>query len=316
MRAIVYTAPLTLELRDEPEPLPDRGEVVIEVQAVGICGSELEGFRSQSPFRVPPLIMGHELAGIRLDTGERVAINPLISCGRCDLCLRGAANVCRTRTLVGIQRPGGFAERVAVPESCCVPVPDGVPIEAAALTEPLANAVHAMRLAQCHDPQPRRVGVIGAGMLGLASALVALRQGVRDVSICDLSAERLGAARRAGVPTAAERLEGEFDVIFDAVGSAGTRAASVAQLRPGGSAVWIGLHGSDAGFDGLGLIRGEKRVLGTFAYTAADFLAALEIAGELGVPSWLRTAPLDDGVELFHALLERPPEQAKTLLVP
>jgi 2-desacetyl-2-hydroxyethyl bacteriochlorophyllide A dehydrogenase len=316
MRAIVYTAPLTLELRDEPEPEPADGEVVVEVAAVGICGSELEGFRSQSPFRVPPLIMGHELAGVRVDTRARVVINPLIACGRCDLCLRGARNVCRERKLVGIQRAGGFAERVAVPESCCVHVPDGVPLEAAALTEPLANAFHALRLAQHHEAQPRRAGVIGAGTLGLASALVALRCGVRDVSISDLSAERLEAALHAGVRQAGARLEGEFDVIFDTVGSAATRAASVAQLRPGGSAVWVGLHEADAGFDGLGLIRNEQRVLGTFAYTDRDFLAALEFAAELGVPDWLTTAPLDDGVDVFHALLERPAPHAKTLLIP
>ncbi len=97
MQAIVYTAPLTLELQDVPEPVPADGEVLVEVRAAGICGSELEGFKSQSPFRVPPLIMGHELAGVRLDTGEAVAVNPLISCGTCDLCLRGEGNLCRTR---------------------------------------------------------------------------------------------------------------------------------------------------------------------------------------------------------------------------
>ncbi len=316
MRAIVYTAPLTLELRDEPEPEPGRGEVLVDVRAVGICGSELEGFRSQSPFRVPPLIMGHEIAGVRLEDGQPVSINPLIACATCDLCLRGLRNVCRRRALVGIQRPGGFAERVAVPASCCVPLPDGMGFEAAALAEPLANAVHAFGLAQRHDPQPRRVGVIGAGTLGLATALVAQRFGVREVAISDLSPERLTAALAAGVPEAGERLDGEFDVIFDAVGSAATRAASVAQVRPAGSAVWIGLHGPEAGFDGLGLIRGERRVLGTFAYLERDFLAALDFARELGAPPWVATAPLDDGVDVFHALLERPPAHAKTLLVP
>jgi threonine dehydrogenase-like Zn-dependent dehydrogenase len=124
MQALVYTGPLTLEMRDVPEPVAGEGEVVVEVDAVGICGSELEGFRSQSPFRVPPLIMGHELAGRRLDDGTPVAVNPLIACGRCDLCLRGARNICRRRTIVGIQRSGGFAERVAVPESACVALPE------------------------------------------------------------------------------------------------------------------------------------------------------------------------------------------------
>lgn len=317
MRAIVYTAPLTLEHRaDQPEPVAGPGEVVVEVKAVGICGSELEGFRSQSPFRVPPLVMGHEFAGVRLDTGARVTVNPLIACGHCDRCLRGLRNVCRTRALVGVQRDGGFAERVAVPEACCVPLPDDVSFADGALVEPVANAVHALALAQAHDPQPARVGVIGAGMLGLATALVAQRLGVPEVVITDLSEERLETARAAGVPNTAPRLTGEFDVIVDAVGSAQTRADAAALLVPGGSAVWIGLHGADAGFDGLALIRGEKRVLGTFAYLERDFARALEIVAQLDTSAWVRSEPLDAGVGVFLDLLERPPAHAKTLLVP
>lgn len=316
MQALVYTAPLTLEIRDVDEPEPAAGDVVVEVDAVGICGSELEGFRSQSPFRVPPLIMGHELAGRRVDDGTPVAVNPLLACGRCDLCLRGLRNVCRNRVILGIQRSGGFAERVAVPETACVPLPDGMTPDRAALAEPLANAVHAWRLALAQDQSPARVGIIGAGMLGLAVALVALRAGVRDVEISDLSPERLATASRAGVASAGERLEGEFDVVFDAVGTAATRAASVDRLRPGGSAVWIGLHGPDAGFDGQALIRSEKRVLATFAYVERDFAAALALAAGLEDTSWVTHRPLGEGVETFLGLLESPGAATKTLLTP
>jgi 2-desacetyl-2-hydroxyethyl bacteriochlorophyllide A dehydrogenase len=316
MQALVYTAPLTLEICDVDEPEPAAGDVVVEVDAVGICGSELEGFRSQSPFRVPPLIMGHELAGRRVDDGTPVAVNPLLACGRCDLCLRGLRNVCRNRVILGIQRSGGFAERVAVPETACVPLPDGMTPDRAALAEPLANAVHAWRLALAQDQSPARVGIIGAGMLGLAVALVALGAGVRDVEISDLSPERLATASRAGVASAGERLEGEFDVVFDAVGTAATRAASVDRLRPGGSAVWIGLHGPDAGFDGQALIRSEKRVLATFAYVERDFAAALALAAGLEDTSWVTHRPLGEGVETFLGLLESPGAATKTLLTP
>jgi NADPH:quinone reductase-like Zn-dependent oxidoreductase len=116
MRAMVYSAPLTLEMQDVAEPSPATGEVVVEVRAAGICGSELEGFATQSPFQVPPLIMGHEFAGTVADTGRRVVVNPLVNCRECDLCLLGATNVCRRRALIGVHRPGGFGERVAVPE--------------------------------------------------------------------------------------------------------------------------------------------------------------------------------------------------------
>ena len=235
MQALVYSAPLTLELQDVPEPKPGPGEVVVEVAAAGICGSELEGFRSQSPFRVPPLIMGHELAGRRADDGTPVAVNPLIACGACDLCLRGLPNVCRNRALVGIHRAGGFAERVAVPESSLVPLPADADLPRAALIEPFANGVHAWQLALAQDPAIAKVGIVGAGMLGLAVALVALEAGVREVAIADVSPKRLATAASIGVPVTAAALEGEHDVIFDAVGSETTRAASLARLRPGGS---------------------------------------------------------------------------------
>jgi threonine dehydrogenase-like Zn-dependent dehydrogenase len=316
MQALVYTRPLTLELRDVPEPEPGPGEVVVDVGAVGICGSELEGFRSRSPFRVPPLIMGHELAGRRRSDGALVAINPLLACGRCDLCLRGRRNICRQRGLLGISRSGGFAERVAVPESACMPVPDGMTVERAALAEPLANAVHAWRLALAQDQSPTRVGIVGAGMLGLAVGLVVRRAGIVDVAISDVNADRLASAERAGAGTGAPALEGEFDVVFDAVGTAETRAASVDRLRPGGTAVWIGLHGAEAGFDGQALIRSEKRILATFAYLERDFATAIELAASLEDTSWVTRRPLGEGVDAFLGLLDAPGAAAKTLLIP
>lgn len=314
MKAMVYTGPDELQLLDVDEPERTDGDVIVDVRVAGICGSDLEGFASRSPFRSPPLIMGHEFSGVRADTGDAVVVNPVVACGRCDLCHRGQRNICRRRAIIGIQRPGAFAERVAVPESNCYPLPDGLPFEKAALVEPLANAVHALRLAQQHEPQPARVGVIGAGTLGLATAWIALRHGVRRLAIADLSEERLEIARAAGVSDASAALEGEFDVIFDAVGLAGTRAASVSLLRPGGTAVWIGLHAAEPGFDGLAFIRTEKRVLSTFCYHDQDYGAAIESAADLD-PSWLATFPLERGPGIFYDLLKGPSPVIKSLLV-
>jgi threonine dehydrogenase-like Zn-dependent dehydrogenase len=136
------------------------------------------------------------------------------------------------------------------------------------------------------------------------------------VEISDLRAERLASAERAGVTGAVRELEGEFDVIFDAVGTAGTRAASVERLRPGGSAIWIGLHGPDAGFDGQAFIRSEKRVLATFAYVERDFEAAVGLATAVEDVSWVTSRPLAEGVETFLGLLEAPAAATKTLLTP
>jgi threonine dehydrogenase-like Zn-dependent dehydrogenase len=314
VKAIVYTGPLELQYLDVDEPEPADGEVVIDVRAVGICGSELEGFASKSPFRVPPLIMGHEFAGVRADTGEPVVVNPLVHCSRCDLCLRGQMNLCRNRAVVGIHRAGGFAERVAVPERNCYALADDVALANAALVEPMANAVHAFRLVQQSDPQPLRVGIIGGGMLGFATALQALARGVPHVMVTDLSDARLDIAGNAGVHAVGRELEGEFDAVFDAVGSAQTRRVAMEHLRPGGTCVWIGLHGPEAGFDGLDLIRLEKRVVGTFCYHDPDYRHAISFVRDLDT-RWIRQLPLENGVDAFYGLLEETPDEIKTLLV-
>jgi threonine dehydrogenase-like Zn-dependent dehydrogenase len=315
MRAMVYSAPLTLEMQDVPEPVPTTGEFVVEVAAAGICGSELEGFASQSPFRVPPLVMGHEFAGTVLGTGRRVVVNPLVNCRECDLCLIGATNVCRRRALLGIHRPGGFAERVAVPERNLVDLPDDISWSQAAMIEPLANAVHGIRLATAHVPLPRRVGVIGAGAIGLAVVVAAVDRGIPEVHSVDLLDEKLATVWAAGATWTGGELDGEYDVIVDAVGVPDTRAASLTHLRPAGAAVWVGLHGAEPGFDGRDLIRGEKTVLGSFAYHHQDFAAAVPLARAVR-SDWLETVELEQGVEAFTELLAATRPPAKTVLMP
>jgi threonine dehydrogenase-like Zn-dependent dehydrogenase len=315
VQAVVYTGPLTIEVKEVEEPTTAADEVVVEMRAVGICGSELEGFATQSPFRVPPLIMGHEVAGIRTDTGEHVAINPVVSCMTCDLCSRGQVNVCRNRTIIGIQRPGGYSERLSVPAVNLVPARPDLAFTTLALAEPLANAVHAFDLVQAHDPWPQRVGVIGAGAIGMCLGLVARIRGVPQVEIVDPSVERCESAKRAGITVAEGELSGEFDVVFDSVGMAATRGASIARLRPGGTAVWVGLHAADADLDGRHMIRNEIRVLTTFCYNRIEFQTAVELLHTFVEPDWIATEPLSAGDEVFRSLLDGPVPATKTMLV-
>ena len=121
MKALVFTGPGAVEVLDVPEPEVAEGEVLVHVRSAGICGSELHGVRHPG-FRVPPLIMGHEFTGVS-DAGDPVIINPILSCGSCDLCLAGQRQICRQRAIIGVHRPGGFAERVAVPASALRPLP-------------------------------------------------------------------------------------------------------------------------------------------------------------------------------------------------
>jgi threonine dehydrogenase-like Zn-dependent dehydrogenase len=309
MRALVFTGPGAMELQTVPGPVAPSGWLELTVRASGICGSELHGFRSVG-FRRPPLVMGHEFAGLTPD-GRRVVVNPLISCGECDLCLLGQPELCRSRQLMGVHLPGGFAERVAVPSASVLEIPDAMSWESAVLVEPLANAVHALR--QVDVSAARRVAVIGAGTIGLVSLLVARHAGIDDVTVVDRSDSRLDLARRLGATHCAQGLDGEFDAVVDAVGSALTRGAAVEHTRPGGTSVWLGLAEADAGFDGNGLVRGEKRVVGSFAYSPDDFAAALTMAPSLQL-DWATAIPLEDSQRVFLALADGAPDPVKAVI--
>ena len=314
MKALVFTAPGTVELLDVPEPDPAPGEVVVEVRAAGICGSELHGARRPG-FRQPPLIMGHEFAGTGAG-GEAVVVNPILSCGRCAECRRGLRHVCREREIIGVHRAGGFAERVAVPASALRPLPPGLPWEAAALIEPAANALHAWNLALgAVGVECRRVAVIGCGAIGLLCAATALSSGAGQVEVTDLSPARLAAAQRLGAEVADPGLSDQYDVVIDAVGSAATRAASVTHQRPGGVAVWLGLAGEETGFDGNALIRSEKRVVGSFAYRDEEFAQAMARIRYWDL-TWAAGYPLAAAAEVFTGLMNGGLDPLKALLRP
>ncbi|HET6878486.1 MAG TPA: alcohol dehydrogenase catalytic domain-containing protein [Jatrophihabitans sp.] len=308
MRALVYTNPGEVQLRDEPDPEPAPGEELLTVRASGICGSELHGFRTPG-MRVPPLIMGHEFVGTTAG-GRRVAVNPLLSCGECDSCAAGRPQVCRSRALLGVHRAGGFAERVAVPQSALHDLPEVVPDAAAALVEPLANAVHACSLLPA---DAARVAVLGAGPIGLLCAQVASRRGAA-VQISDPSEPRCATARRLGLDAVAAA-DGEFDAVIDAVGLPATRQTSLERVRPAGTAVWIGLATSQVEIDGNALVRGEKAVRGSFAYTPAEFAEAVALAADLDL-SWTTAVPLADSARVFYSLADGNTEIVKAVLVP
>ena len=316
MRALVFTGPGTMEMLDVPEPDPAPGEVLVQVRAAGICGSELHGARRPG-FRKPPLIMGHEFAGTTA-AGEAVVVNPILSCGHCGLCQRGLRHICRERQIIGVHRAGGFAERAAVPAPALRPVPPGLPWERAALIEPAANAVHAWHRAGDAlggGARGARVAVIGCGAIGLLCVAMAVSGGAERVDVSDLAPARLAAAQRLGAAAAGPGLPGEYDVVIDAVGSAATRAASVAHQRPGGVAIWLGLADEEAGFDANALVRSEKRVLGSFAYSDEEFAAATALIQQWDV-SWAAGYPLAAGAEIFTELMNGGLDPVKALLRP
>lgn len=311
MKALVFTALGVVEVKDVDDVVAGDDEAIVHVERAGICGSELHGIKHTS-FRVPPLVMGHEFVGTT-DDGRRVAVNPLISCGKCELCQRGETQLCRSRVLLGAHKAGGFAERVAVPRKLMHDLPADLDWDSAGLIEPLANAVHAWNLAGA--PDGARVGVIGCGAIGLACLEIARHYGASFIACADLSEDRQAVATSLGADVVSASLEGEFDVIFDAVGTAATRSASIERLIPGGTTIWLGLATPETGFDATAAVRLEKTIRGSFAYTDEEFVAAIELAPQLDL-SWSATYPLDEGAEIFTALMNGQSTPIKALLQP
>ncbi|MGS4946109.1 zinc-dependent alcohol dehydrogenase [Meridianimarinicoccus sp. RP-17] len=310
MKALVYTAPAALDYRDMPDPAPAPGEQLIRIDSVGICGSDMHAFLGHDDRRPAPLILGHEGAGTIIGgprDGERVTINPLVTCGTCPACLSGRDNLCATRQIISMPpREGAFAQYVAMPERNLVPVPEGFALEAAALAEPIAVSWHAVRLGldMLADTRRRAGLVIGGGAIGVAAALSLIAQGVTDVTLMEPNALRrdyLGesAGYRVIAPDALG--DASFDLVIDAVGYDATRTTACARARPGGVILHVGLGGGSGGLDIRRLTLQEIAFVGTYTYTAQDFrdAAAAMFAGRLGALDWFDTRPLADGAAAF-----------------
>lgn len=255
--------------------------------------------------------MGHEIIGHTAD-GRRTAVNPRLACGSCDSCdscAAGRPQVCRRHELLGVHRPGGSAGQVAVPSSCLHDLPDGMPDSAAALIEPLANAVHVDALLPADI---ERIAVIGAVPIRLRCALVANRHGAR-VIVADSDHRRTN-AHRVGL-TVGESLAGEYDVVLDAVGLPGTRQASLAHLRPAGTPVRLGLAHDAAEAPGNSVVRGEQVIRGALAYAPDEFAEALALASGLDLP-WATPVPLARAAEVSHSLADGDTEIVKGAIVP
>jgi 2-desacetyl-2-hydroxyethyl bacteriochlorophyllide A dehydrogenase len=329
MKALVYTAPNTMRYRDEPDPVAGAGEVVIEVDAVGICGSDLHAFHGHDPRRVPPLILGHELAGTIVageGVGRRVTVNPLVTCGTCDYCRTGRDNLCAHRTMIGMTRAGGFADRLSIPTGCVIDLPADIDARTAALTEPAATGLHALNLGMRALARPlpeARTLVIGAGAVGLLAALLARAYGCRDVTIAETNALRRASAARSGLcvyDAATDDGPGAdaVDLVIDAVGGKSTRTAALKAVKPGGVVVHIGLMDWASEIDMRKLTLAEITLIGTYTYSMADLRATVQAlhAGVYGALDWVEERSLADGAGAFADLDGGRSAAAKILLRP
>ncbi|MEJ8472751.1 zinc-dependent alcohol dehydrogenase [Roseibium algae] len=329
MKALVYTGPEAQSYRDVPNPVPAAGEVLIRVSHVGICGSDMHAFLGHDERRPAPLILGHEVAGTILTgdaAGQRVTVNPLVTCGTCPACRAGRDNLCPDRQIISMPpREGGFAELLAMPERNLVKVPGHVTDAQAALAEPLACGWHAVRLAKRAleiDPAEAEALVIGGGAIGVGAALSLRAQGIENIKVVEPNEERaelLRATCGLNVLTpGALASAGLFDVVIDGVGYPGTRATASASTRPGGVISHIGLGAAEGGLDIRRMTLQEITFIGTYTYTDQDFRDTAEaiFSGRLGSLDWVEIWPLSDGLSAFADLRAGRVAAPKILLKP
>ncbi|WP_371225434.1 alcohol dehydrogenase catalytic domain-containing protein [Roseovarius sp. 2305UL8-3] len=324
MKALVYEGVETLGYRDVPDPVPATGEHLIRVDAVGICGSDMHAYLGHDARRPAPLILGHEAAGVvvggALD-GRRVTVNPLVTCGTCPACVAKRENLCPTRQIISMQpREGAFAQYISMPETNLVTVPDAVPMDKAALAEPLAVSWHAARLAleALHPDMDQRALVIGGGAIGLAAALALKAMGVADVSIVEPNTARRAFLADTCHDQVTAEAEGLYPIVIDAVGYSATRAAASALAAPGGVIAHVGLGENTGGLDVRRMTLQEITFIGTYTYTAQDFRQTAQAIfdGRLGDLNWTEPRPLADGAAAFVDLRQGRVAAPKIILYP
>lgn len=330
MKALVYTANNEMVYREEPVPEVAPGDALVHIEAVGICGSDMHAYHGHDPRRVPPLILGHEACGRVLQgryAGQRVVLNPLITCGECHHCQTGRANLCQNRTAIGLARPGAMAEMVTIPDTNLIPIPPTMSPVHAALAEPAATALHALALAEKATARPLSEGralVIGGGSIGLLVALFLRSKGCREIVLSDTNPLRLATAQATGACQVHNPMqdagldESGFELVVDAVGAAVTRRSAMAAVKPGGILLHVGLQEAEGNLDVRKLTLQEVSFIGSFSYTHVDMQAAVEAlySGALGDLAWVETRGLEEGAQAFADLDQGKTAAAKIVLHP
>ena len=331
MKALIYREPKSIQLENVLEPFVGPDDSLIDVESVGICGSDMHAYLGHDERRPAPLILGHEAAGLVVEgayKGKYVAVNPLVTCCICDDCLGGRPNLCRNREIISMApRQGAFAEYLSIPSRNLIEIPDGFDVSKAALTEPVATSYHAVYLAHQHSYRPLNEGkavVFGAGAVGLAAALVLRSYGCYDITVVETNPGRRETAQDSGFDRVHDPINdpaldmGSVDVVIDAVGARATREMSCHIIKPGGVIVHVGLLDSNHGIDVRRLTLQEITFVGCYTYSMVDFKAALKALhdGALGDLSWYEERPLSEGSDAFDDLLNGRIRAAKIILKP
>jgi len=323
-RRVAYTAARTLTVEPAPAAPPAPGHVAVQVAYTGICGTDLHIFHGDMDARVgPPAVIGHEMSGRVAECGEGVAgwrigqhvtVMPLDWCGQCPACRGGHTHICHRLVFLGIDAAGSLQNTWTVPAHTLVALPDGLPLEHAALVEPTAVAVHDVRRADLQDGE--KTLVVGAGPIGVLIALVARRSGA-DVLLAEPDAYRRGVAERLGLRTADPLMQNMAELVDQWTGGAGAAVAfevsgaaagvttAVDALATRGRLVQVAIHTAPREVNLHRFFWRELTLLGARLYQRADFEEAARLLADGAIPAGeliSRVEPLDHAADAFHAL--------------
>ncbi len=250
MKAAQIHQPNQLETIEIPIPQPAENELLIQVMASGICGTDVHIFRGEylGPY---PVIPGHEFSGIvaaigqavtRFKPGDRVAVEPNIACDNCHNCLNNRQNFCLNWQAVGVTRPGGMAQYVAAPEKACFNI-GSLPFEEGAFMEPLSCVLHGMQ--RLGPELAGKLAILGAGPIGCLILQVARLQGAAEITVADKNRSRLEASLAFGADRLCSSLDDlqkdHYDAVIDATGVLPVIARTLDFVRPGGKVLWFGV---------------------------------------------------------------------------
>lgn len=343
MKGLLLKKYMELEVADLPRPEIGAHDVLVRVSACGICGSDVHGMDGSSGRRVPPLVMGHEAAGViaevgknvkRWKEGDRVTFDSTVSCGHCDFCRRGDINLCDNRQVLGVscgdyRRNGAFAEYVAIPENILYRLPDDLPFEHAAMIEAVSIGVHAVNLT------PRSLGdtavVVGSGMIGQLTIQAAKAAGFGRVFAVDVDEAKLERARKLGADEAfnskscdvpqeiAARTGGRgVDAALEAVGATDSIRTAIASVRKGGTVTLIGNITPKIELPLQSVVTRQIRLQGSCA-SSGEYPACIELlsSGKIKVDSMISArSTLEDAASWFDRLYKHEPNLMKVIVQP
>jgi len=343
MKALLLSEYKNLSLQDLPQPVPGPDDVLVQVAACGICGSDVHGYDGSTGRRIPPIVMGHEAAGIvaalgsavrKFAVGDRVTFDSTVYCGACDFCRKGEVNLCDNRQVVGVScgeysRAGAFAEYVAVPERILYPLPPKLSFAEAAMLEAVSVALHGVHVSEVQGGETALI--IGAGMIGLLLLQAARAAGCSCVFVADIDATRLKLAADLGADqtlqlSGAELLseilrltEGRgVDLVLEAVGRNETVGSAIDCVRKGGTVTLVGNITPQVTIHLQKVVSRQIRLQGSCA-SSGEYPEAMQLIAE-GVikvgPLITAVAPLTDGPEWFQRLYAREPNLMKIVLDP